>query len=160
MLGGALVLLPAILAVSWAIQHGLLARYLACLAVGLAGGAGLAFLFALIGERATYDPGASSPIGNWSGMIGAVVGMGAGWVTGAVAGPAVLLRLRGIRLDAARLILGILTGIAMSACLVYLLELHPRSPLMNLLAGLSSAATFVGFTVASRERPDPLPPPG
>ncbi len=153
MLGIALVSLPTVLAISWAIQHRFLARYLACLAAALAGGAALAALFAVIGERATYDPQASSTIGNWSGLVGAVVGLVAGWIAGTVAGPAVLLRLLRIRLDASRLILAILTGIALSALLVYLLEFfNPRGSAMSLLAGLSSAATFAALTRAARDR--------
>ena len=153
MLGIALVSLPTVLAISWAIQHRFLARYLACLAAGLACGAAFAALFAVIGERATFDPHASSTIGNWSGMVGAAVGLVTGWITGTVTGPAVLLRLLGVRLDAGRLILAILTGIALSALLVYLLEFtNPRGSAMGLLAGLSSAATFVALTMAARDR--------
>lgn len=153
MLGIALVSLPTLLAISWAVQHRVLARYLACLAAATATGAALAALFAVIGERATYDPHASSTLGNWSGLVGAVIGLAAGWVAGAVTGPAVVLRLRGIRLDGARLILAILTGIALSALLVYLLEFfNPRGPAMSLLAGLSSAATFAALTMAARDR--------
>ena len=153
MLGVALVSLPIVLAISWAAQHRFLARYLACLAAGLACGALFAALFAVIGERVTYDPHASDVLGNWSGMVGAVVGLLAGWVAGTVIGPAVLLRLRGIRLDAGRLILAILTGTALSACLVYLLEFtNPRGSAMSFVAALSSAATFVALTMAARER--------
>jgi hypothetical protein len=152
-LGIALVSLPTVLAISWAIQHRFLGRYLACLAAGLAGGAALAALFAVIGERATYDPHASSTIGNWSGMVGAVVGLVAGWIAGTVTGPAVLLRLLRIRLDGGRLILAILTGIALSALLVYLLEFfNPRGSTMSFVAGLSSAATFAALTMAARDR--------
>jgi hypothetical protein len=152
-LGIALVSLPTFLAISWAIQHRFPARYLACLAAGLACGAALAALFAVIGERATFDPHASSSIANWSGMVGAAVGLVTGWVTGTVTGPAVLLRLLGIRLDAGRLILAILTGVALSALLVYLLEFfNPRGSAMSLVAALSSAATFAALTLAARDR--------
>lgn len=159
-LGTLLVALPTAVALAWAVQRRFLARYLACLALGLAGGLGLAALFALIGERATYDPGASGMLGNWSGLVGALFGLVVGWVTGAVAGPAVLLRLRGVRLAAGRLVLAILAGIAVSAMLVYALEMfragtHPLVYPMRLLAGLSSAATFAALTAAAREKRQP-----
>ena len=158
-LGTVLVALPAVLALTWAVQRRLLARYLACLVLGLAGAVGLAALFAVVGERATYDPDASSLLGNWSGLVGALVGLVVGWVAGAVAGPAVLLRLRGVRLGGGRLILAILAGIAVSAILVYELEMfragtHPLVYTMRLLAGLSSAATFAALTLASRVAAD------
>ena len=144
MLGIALTLLPAVLAASWAIQHGLVGRFLGCLLAGLGCGAALAVLFALAGERMTYDPAASSTIGNWSGLAGLLVGMMVGWVAGTVIGPAVLLRFLGIRLDAVRLILAILAGTGLSAFLVYLMEVLDSSAPGPVVA-LSSAATFAVF---------------
>lgn len=152
MLGIALAALPLVLAASWAIQHRMLGHFLACLVVGLGCGALFAVLFAFAGERLTYDPAANSMLGNWSGLAGLLVGMLVGWVAGTVTGPAVLLRLRGIRLDGARLIVGILAGIGLSGVLVYLMEaLDSAAP--GPLAALSSAATFAAFTMAARERP-------
>jgi len=89
-----------------------------------------------------------------------VIGMGAGWITGTVTGPALLLRLLGVRLAAGRVILAILAGALVSGLLVYTLEAfragtHPLAYSMRVLAGLSSASTFVGFVLAARERPDP-----
>ena len=152
MLGIALAALPFILAVSWASQHRMLGRFVACLVVGLGGGALFALLFALAGQRLTYDPEANGMLGNWSGLGGLLVGMVVGWVAGTVTGPAVLLRVRGIRLDGARLIVGILAGIGLSGVLVYLMEALDSSAPGPIVA-LSSAATFAAFTMAARERP-------
>lgn len=152
MLGIALAALPLVLAAWWAIQHRIFGRFVACLVVGLGCGALLAVLFALAGERLTYDPAADSMLGNWSGLGGLLVGMMVGWVAGTVTGPAVLLRLRGIRIEGARLIIGLLAGIGLSGVLVYLMEaLDSSTP--GPLAALSSAATFAALTMAARERP-------
>lgn len=156
-LGIALTALPAVLALAWAVQGRFLGRYFTCLVAGLAGGLGLAALFAVLGERLTYDPHASGLLGNWSGLPGALIGLAVGWVTGTVAGPAVLLRLRGVRLDGARLIVAICAGLAMTVLLTYLVHVfragaHPLVQPTRLLAGLSSAATFVALTLAARER--------
>ncbi len=151
MLGIALAALPFVLAVSWASQHRMLGRFVACLVVGLGCGALFALLFALAGQRLTYDPAASSTLGNWSGLGGLLVGMVVGWVAGTVTGPALLLRVRGFRLDGARVMVGVLAGFGLSGVLVYMMEaLDSSAP--GPLVGLSSAATFAAFTMAARER--------
>jgi hypothetical protein len=154
--GTALTALPALLALSWAHQRRVFARYLLCLGAGLVGAAGMAALFAMVGARLTYDPAASSELGNWSGILGAALGLLLGWVAGAVAAPAVLLRVLGTGLDATRLLVGVVVGAVISGVLVYaMLALHvgdgPQVWPMRALAALSSVATFVGLVLAARE---------
>lgn len=157
LLGTALTALPALLALSWAHQRRVFARYLVCLAAGLVGAAGTAALFAMLGARLTHDPSASTDLGNWSGLVGAALGLVLGWVAGAVAAPAALLRVLGTSLDATRLLVAVVTGAVISGVLVYAmlaLELGdgPRVWPMRVFAALSSVATFVALVLASRPR--------
>jgi hypothetical protein len=156
LLGTALTALPALLALSWAHQRRVFARYLVCLAAGLVGAAGMAALFAMLGARLTHDPAASSELGNWSGLVGAALGLVLGWIAGAVAAPAAVLRVLGTALDATRLLVAVVIGAAISGVLVYaMLALHvgdgPEVWPMRGLAALSSVATFVGLVLAARE---------
>lgn len=157
LLGTALAALPALLALAWAIQRRLACRFLACLAAGLAGAAGLAALLALAGARLTHDPGLAGELGNWSGLLGALLGLVAGWVAGAVIAPAAVLRALDVRLDAVRVLVGLMTGVVVSGVLVYALHAFggdgPLSWPMRILAALSSVATFAALVLASRERP-------
>jgi hypothetical protein len=157
-LGTALAALPALLALAWAIQRRLAGRYLACLAAGLVGAAGLAAALAMIGSHLTHDPDASGALGNWSGLAGALLGLAFGWVAGAVSAPAALLRALDVRLAAARVAVAILSGVAVSGVLVYALHVFhvgdgPLTWPMRILGALSSVSTFAALVLASRERP-------
>jgi hypothetical protein len=149
--------LPFVLALSWAVQRRMTGRFVGCLVASLLGAAGLAALLGYLGACLTYDPHENGPIGNWSALAGLVIGSGVGWIGGAVAAPAVLLRLFGVRVDGARLLVGVVSGSLVSGVLFWLLEMtrfgHGPSvwPTRTLMM-LSSSATFAALVLASRAR--------
>jgi len=148
--------LPLVLAVSWAMQRRMTGRFVGCLVASLVGAAGLAALLGTIGAHLTYDPRETGPIGNWSALVGLVIGSGAGWIAGAVAAPAVFLRLLGVRVDAARLLVGVVSGSVVSGVLFWVLEMMrfgegPSVWPTRALMVLSSSATFAALVLASRE---------
>jgi len=156
-LGILVAAMPFLLAVCWAVQQRMAGRFAGCLVASLLAAAALGALFGYVGSRLTYDPHDVGPIGNWSGVVGLVIGFGAGWIAGAIAAPVVLLRLFGARVDAARLLVAVVSGSVVTAILFYVVEVErlgggvPVVP-MRILELVSSSATFSALVLASRER--------